>query len=59
MMYEKAIRKHGIGKIANASRDIAPGPHKGGEGKMLAAPHMNPQLQWPMCRRTLGYGLRS
>ena len=45
MMHEKAIRKHGIGKIANASRDIAPGPHKGGEGKMLAAPHMNPQLQ--------------
>ena len=45
MMHEKAIRKHGIGKIANASRDIAPGPHNEGEGKMLAAPHMNPQLQ--------------
>ena len=29
-MHGKAIWKHGIGKIAKASRDIAPGPHKGG-----------------------------
>ena len=28
-MHGKAIWKPGIGEIAKASRDIAPGPHKG------------------------------
>ena len=45
-MHGKAIWKHGIGKIAKASRDIAPGPHKGG-GEGTA-----PQFQRP----NLGYG---
>ena len=31
-MHGKVIWKHGIGKISKASRDIAPGPHKGGGG---------------------------
>ena len=44
-MHGKAIWKHGIGKIAKASRDIAPGPHKGAEGTA-------PQFQ----RSILGYG---
>ena len=45
-MHGKVIWKHGIGKISKASRDIAPGPHKGGGGGTA------PQFQRP----NLGYG---
>ena len=38
MMHEKAIWKPGIGEIAKASRDTAPGPHKGGFQRLILTP---------------------
>ena len=45
MIHGKANWRQEIAETAKASRGIAPGPHKVG----LTAPHMNLQLQWPMC----------
>ena len=53
MMHGKAMWKHGIGEIVKDSRCTAPGPQRGG----LTPCSMNPQLQWPTCWHTLGYGL--
>ena len=41
------------GEIVKDSRCTAPGPQRGG----LTPCGMNPQLQWPTCWHTLGYGL--
>ena len=40
-------------EIAEASRGFTPRTPQGG---LTTSPHMNPQLQWLTCWRTLGYG---
>ena len=50
-MHGKTIWKPGIGEIAKASRDIAPGTHKGGFQRLILTPSCKGQradVRWVM-----------